>query len=178
MANKLNLNSGQVSVFIIWYLILQGSGGFCILTAGCVANREEYCDKCSFTRPVLPVVWMSHAERRAWGNKTRVLPHVYQRVEFYAVSSHGNVTITAGLPFSHSALKTETASFFKMVAKQVHHNNVTTKNPSTWSSCFWTHTKSQTVDNFTILYEFKRVSLSLCATIHCPLMGLLEIHTA
>jgi len=74
-------------------------------------------------------------------------------------------------------LNTETASFFKMMAKQVHHNNVTTENVSTWSNRFWTHAKSQTVDNFTILYELKQVSVSLRATIHCSLMGLLIIHT-
>lgn len=130
-----------------------------------------------------------YIERRSLGNKTCVLPHIYQWVEFYAVSSHGNVTITAGLLFSHSALNTETASFFKIMENQVHHNNVTTKNVSTWCDHFWTHTKSQTDDNSTIVYELEQMSVyqsSCCHSvllngfahnIYCLTLGILRTHT-
>lgn len=68
-----------------------------------------------------------YSTKGARGNETSVLSHIYQWVEFCAVSSHRHETISARPLFNHFALNTETASFFKMMEKQAHHNNVTTQ---------------------------------------------------
>jgi hypothetical protein len=79
---------------------------------------------------LVPQEESQYTERCARGAKTCVLPHIYWWVEPYAVSSRDKI-ITAGLSFSLSALNKETAGYFKMIEKQVHHINVTTTNITT-----------------------------------------------